>query len=334
MRAQPWLHSARFDLLWILSPPFFAVCAVALLQLTAPDVMQQPLTPGLWLLTVVGIDVAHVYSTVYRSGMRPRLLLVLPVLGFLVSCLLYQWGGAPVFWRSLAYLAVFHFVRQPYGLMRFYQKAEGSTALDKLVIHAASLYPLLVWHLGQARDFGWFIEGDLVVMNAEPFIPYVHALAGLIALAYCVQEWRAPTFNLPKNLVILGTAAAFGFGIIVWRNDVAFTLTNVISHGVPYMAMIWIHNGSKFWRPGTGTDWRWVAPLLFVLTLFLMAYAEEGLWDAWVWTEHPQLFPWFSYHFEPAGEKFLVWLVPLLALPQLTHYLLDGFLWRLRRTES
>jgi hypothetical protein len=327
------MHSSRFDLLWILSPPFIAVLLVALLQVFFPVMMHEPMTPGLWLFTVVGIDVAHVYSTVYRAGMKPRLLLMVPLLGFAVSALLYQLGSA-VFWRSLAYLAVFHFVRQPYGIMRFYQKGERSSLTDKLAIYAASLYPLIVWHVGKARDFGWFIEGDLLVWNAEHLLPYVHAMAAGIALAYIWQEWRARQWNLPKNLVILGTAVAWGFGIIVWNNDLAFTMTNIISHGIPYMAMIWIHNGSKFWRPGTTTDWRWLAPILFVLTLFVLAYAEEGLWDAWVWTDHPQLFPWFSYHFQPAQDRFLVWIVPLLALPQLTHYVLDGFLWRLGRSGS
>ncbi len=330
MRAQPWMHSARFDLLWILAPPFIAVLLVALLQAFFPDMMKTPLHPGLWLLTVVGIDVAHVYSTIYRAGMKPRLIWTVPLLGFVGSVLLYR-CGPDVFWRCLAYLAVFHFVRQPYGLMRFYQKGERATITDKLAIYAASLYPLLVWHLGKARDFGWFMAGDLLHWNAEHLLPYAHGLALGIFGTYLYQEWKTGPLNLPKNLVILGTAAAWGLGIVVWNNDLAFTLTNIISHGIPYMAMIWIFNGSKFWRPGTNTDWRWVAPLLFVLTLFFLAYVEEGLWDAWVWTDHPQLFPWFSYHFQPIQDSWLVFVVPLLALPQLTHYVLDGFLWRLGR---
>ncbi|HYX35143.1 MAG TPA: hypothetical protein VE954_18760 [Oligoflexus sp.] len=333
MPTQPWMHSARFDLLWILSPPFFAVLLVAVLQLFFPDFMREPLAPGLWLMTVVGIDVAHVYSTVYRAGQKPRLLWLVPLLGLVASVILYRMGPV-VFWRSLAYLAVFHFVRQPYGIMRFYQRTERSTRIDQLAIYGASLYPLAVWHLGSGRDFGWFMEGDLWVWNAAFLLPYAHAAALAIAFAYGWQEWKARALNVPKNLVVLGTAAAWGLGIVVWNSDLAFTLTNVISHGVPYMAMIWIFNGMKFWRPGTSTDWRWVAPLLFVLTLFVLAYAEEGLWDAWVWTDHPQVFPWFSYHFQPAEDSSLVWIVPLLALPQLTHYVLDGFLWRLGRSGS
>jgi hypothetical protein len=33
-----------------------------------------------------------------------------------------------------------------------------------------------------------------------------------------------------------------------------------------------------------------------------------------------------------AEPALLMWLVPLLALPQSTHYVLDGFIWRRRAT--
>ena len=57
--------------------------------------------------------------------------------------------------------------------------------------------------------------------------------------------------------------------------------------------------------------------------LALLAWAEEWLWDRAVWGEHATLFP------GPFLDVSGVLVVPLLALPQLTHYILDGYLWRL-----
>lgn len=330
-----WMHSARFDSLAILLPPFAAVALVGLLQMFWPQSLQQPLTPEIWLLTVVGIDVAHVYSTIFRSyarrsmwQRRPALLVLVPLIGFTLSCLLYRYD-ATVFWRCLAYLAVFHFVRQPYGLMRYYQRGERCTALDRLAIYTASVYPLLVWHLGSPRVFGWFMEGDLIVHQAPALVPFIHAVAALIAVAYGLQEWRQRLrFNGQKNLIVSGTALAFASGIMIWNSDVAFTLTNVISHGVPYMAMIWLYNGRKALASFAFSPW------LFLGGLFLLAYAEEGFWDAWVWKDHAGIFPWFAQSWMPVADQALLWIVPLLALPQLTHYVLDGFIWRLRGTDS
>ena len=57
--------------------------------------------------------------------------------------------------------------------------------------------------------------------------------------------------------------------------------------------------------------------------LWVCAYAEELLWDRAVWHERSSLFG--------GGEDLSAlhaWIVPLLAVPQVTHYVLDGFLWR------
>lgn len=70
-------------------------------------------------------------------------------------------------------------------------------------------------------------------------------------------------------------------------------------------------------------------PIVFLLTLWLMAYLEEMVWDRGVWHEHGSLFgsAWDLHTIK-------IWLVPLLAVPQLTHYVLDGFIWRRKNNPS
>jgi hypothetical protein len=59
------------------------------------------------------------------------------------------------------------------------------------------------------------------------------------------------------------------------------------------------------------------------LILWSVAFAEEMFWDRGVWGERSWLF---------GGrvdiETIKMFIVPLLALPQITHYVLDGFIWR------
>ena len=54
-----------------------------------------------------------------------------------------------VFWRALAYLAVFHFIRQQYGWVMLYRVRGGERGragrwLDGATVYAATLYPLIV----------------------------------------------------------------------------------------------------------------------------------------------------------------------------------------------
>lgn len=55
-----------------------------------------------------------------------------------------------------------------------------------------------------------------------------------------------------------------------------------------------------------------------------LAFVEEALWSRLVFGDRSWLFG------PPMAilESALAWVVPLLALPQLVHYILDGFIWR------
>ena len=57
--------------------------------------------------------------------------------------------------------------------------------------------------------------------------------------------------------------------------------------------------------------------------LWAIAYVEELFWNRGVWHEKQWL---FGADWELGWAK--MYLVPLLAIPQITHYVLDGFIWR------
>ena len=76
---------------------------------------------------------------------RPFLYFGTPVLAFLAGAMLYSLGSM-VFWRVLAYLAVWHFVRQQYGWVALYRA--------RLAPLAALLVPLgSFWH-GNRQSIG------------------------------------------------------------------------------------------------------------------------------------------------------------------------------------
>jgi hypothetical protein len=336
----PWLYRKGLDVPFILLPPFF----ITLWVLALPGFFHAgPMPPWFWLLFVVGIDVAHVYSTLYRTyldrralGRRRLLFVLVPPLAWLGGMLLYS-AGAMVFWRVLAYLAVFHFVRQQYGFYRLYARAEHSTPwgrrLEAATIYMTTLYPLLYWHSHLPRPFSWFMEGDFVVLPL-----WVGLLAGWVYLGLLllyglrlVRRMRQGIpLNVPRELVLLGTALSWYVGIVWAQGDMAFTAINVVSHGIPYMALIWAYGR----RQGQGHQqppaywFRYRALPVFLLLLLLLAYAEEVLWDGLVWRDHPGLFSWIGTLPQLTNPVLLGLLVPLLAVPQATHYLLDGFIWR------
>ena len=77
---------------------------------------------------------------------------------------------------------------------------------------------------------------------------------------------------------------------------------------------------------GDGAEHAWVVGILIAL-----AFAEELGWDTLVWHQRPTLFGAGGFEL---SDVVLGVVVPLLSLPQTTHYLLDGFVWRSRENPS
>lgn len=334
MAKRHWLGTPWQDTLGILMPPFVALALVVVMD---PHALLSPMS---WLIMVVGIDVAHVYSTIFRtywtreSRMRGGALLwSIPLMCLVVGVLVHMASPA-WFWRLLAYAAVWHFVRQQYGFMRLYQRNETRLPwqrfISALAIYSATIYPVLYWHLSGDRAFHWMVEGDFWKFPQVPktALSVLEFLYFMILLVYAttevIQIVRTKTFNVPKLLLIAGTYVSWYFGIVYFNGDWAFTALNVISHGIPYLTLIWITDGKSI-----GSSQRaWRNVWVYALVVVFLAMGEEALWDGLVWRDHPGFFQWL-YPPEPLQDRaWLNLLVPLLALPQLVHYVLDGFIWR------
>jgi hypothetical protein len=298
-----------------------------------------------WALLVIGVDVAHVYSTVYRTYFDPleraRLsgwLIAVPLGTWILGVVLYSMSAA-AFWTVLAYTAVFHFVRQQYGFLMLYARAERSLPawcrrLDQFAIYGATLFPLLYWHTHLPRQFVWFIDGDFLKLP-QVLWSIASPLYICLMVAYLAKElWlraRNHPFNLPRNAIVIGTALSWFVGIVLTNGDLVFTLTNVVAHGIPYIALTCIYQRRRDQQ--LQRHWSLFIPRLLPISLALLvlfAFIEEGFWDGLIWREHLALFPGFRLLPEIQGLGALSLLVPLLAVPQMTHYVIDGLIWRLR----
>jgi len=331
----PWLFSAPVDL-----ATFLGSAALSLLLLAYGGylgVLHEESPEWAWAPFILLIDVAHVYATGFRVYFdrqeltrRPALYLLTPLLCYGLGVALYS-EGETLFWRVLAYFAVFHFVRQQYGWVALYRaKAKEPDGwgrwIDTAAIYAATLYPLLYWHEHLPRRFSWFMQGDFA--GAPPLISQIlFPVYAAILLAYALRSalaWRSGRPTLGKDIVVATTAVCWYVGIVAFNSDYAFTVTNVIIHGVPYMVLVfWYWTTKRNAAPRRPVGWLGYLAL-FLSLIWILAYVEELFWDRAVWGDRP----WLFGESEPAPSAWKMYLVPLLATPQATHYALDGFIWR------
>lgn len=335
-----WIYNKKVDSLFIIFPHWIGIILVALLP---HYFLGNRETSTLdWLILILFIDVAHVYATLFRTYLYPEaleqnkhFLIVVPVVCYCLGVVAME-ISFDFFWRSLAYLAVFHFIRQQYGIIRRYQlnrqMPNWLLQWDRLFVYLFTILPVLIWHLEGPKNFVWFTANDFLFVSLPKvafILKILLALLFVLLIFSFIVQWRYRQFMISKNLILLGTALNWTLGIVVLNGDLSFTLLNVVAHGIPYMALVWIQ-GTKIQSRSkvlkqVFAPWGWV---IIIAGGALVGFVEEGLWDRWVWQENTTLFEVFSF-VQPLPSSWLTTLVvPLLALPQITHYLIDGFIWK------
>lgn len=291
----------------------------------------------MWLILILGVDVSHVYSTVYRTYFNSqqrlqlgKVLILVPLFVFFLSLGLALYS-AQLFWTVLAYIAIFHFSRQQIGFLRWLQIPSG---YPKLILEAgvylSTLGSVFIWHLQGPKNFNWFVAQDLIYLNEISNIDIISlsnlsrsvVVGGSIAaFAFSLILFFQKKVTIHIPFILVSTFSSWYFPIVVLNSDFVFSVSNVIAHGIPYMTLVW---GEEH---RTKSAFRQIE--LFLGIILIMALVEEGFWDALVWREHSEFFE--SFYFLPKMNPTSLGLSVVLAvliLPQLTHYILDGFIWK------
>jgi len=343
-----WLVSPRFDLAMFGVPLLLA--AASLLPLSFLRGKDIPLP--IFLFVIVAFDVSHVWATIYRTYLdptevkrRPWLYLgSIPIL-FLVAFRLHSYASE-AFWTVLAYIAIFHFIKQLYGFVAIYRLRAGERGafdyyLDKWTLWAGALGPVLVWHASPRRQFDWFNAGERFIAKLPPDIVsdlmFVYWVIAAVYVARQLQVFvQKRHFNVGKNLVMVASWISWGVGIGMADSPIISAAFINLLHGIPFLAIVWVYSNRK-WHgkdaPTAPSRTRWVRFLtarrhlaLFYLLVFGLAIIEEGFWDGLVWRHYlpasladsvPELAPWI-----------LSLAVATLSLPQILHYFLDAFIWK------
>ncbi|PCH69693.1 MAG: hypothetical protein COC01_00980 [Bacteroidetes bacterium] len=339
-----WLFGRNIDLTTL----FFPVWAVWILLFCIPSqTLDAEIPLWVWVVGVLMIDVAHVWSTIFRTyfdkaefANHKRLLGLAPILCFVI---LFTVASESIdwFWRGMAYLALFHFIKQQYGFFALYSVRSGAMKVkryisDKFAIYLSMLYPVLFWHLN-FRDFNWFVDGDFIQFQMDSLLLWqiLNTFYWLILAGWLTDEIRlikhgSIRLSLGRILWLFTTAINWYLGIIYFNSDLAFTLTNVVAHGVPYIVLIIFYQSTK----QADSSQKKISPTLAIGSLVIIgslffAFGEEYLWDLLLSQDKQELFgSWITYP-EITNTRFQAIALALLSLPQVVHYVLDGFIWKM-----
>jgi hypothetical protein len=340
--AGPWILSARQDLLWFQGAVLAGVALLIVFRL-APPLSQSPLAaqPALLALLVWGVvfDGTHVLGTYARSYLAPDvgareglpgpwsfallavgpLLAVVDHLGFPSAA--GAWLGGPLFRLFLlgALLwAYWHLVRQHWGFVALYRRRASAdptpARLDEALLWFGCLVPFVRFSLtpAYARSGLPQLLPVAALGPARLALDLATAGAAVVLLALWLRRGGA-RFLGPKH-ALMAVVIAFHTVVFALLDDLlAITATLTIFHNLQYHRIVWQHEAGKGRRPLGG----------------LLPYLAAGLVLGVLWYG-PRVMG-----AQLAGPGLLRNV--LLGLGwgvAFHHYLVDGRIWRVRRSPA
>lgn len=348
---RPWLFSKRTDLIFLFVPIWLLWI---FFWLFGHKIQNMELPLWAWVVFILGFDVSHVWSSLFRSyavndefQVHKKKLILTPILAFALSVLIMSFSIA-WFWRIMAYLAVFHFVKQQYGFLALYKLRAGEQKKrfisDKWVIYVSTIYPIIFWHFNATTKFNWFVENDFLFFHSffgnevQTVFQILNVFYWLFIGTWLFQEikakWKGEIVSTGKILWVLTTAVNWWFGIVYFNSDLIFSISNVVAHGLPYFVLIYYYGLKKkevILNRVTSIKFRLNWFVILISTTLIAAFVEEYFWDMLINNEHFVFFEFvFKYHYSQVSELWqVVIIMALLSLPQQVHYVMDGFIWKM-----
>ncbi|MBW2523358.1 MAG: hypothetical protein JRI23_04255 [Deltaproteobacteria bacterium] len=344
-----WIVSRRVDLAIFLTPLVLATLTLPLYgHVRGGDI---PL--AVFVFVIIAFDVAHVWATIYRVYLDPVELRRRPVLYlasvplFFVAAFRLHSYSATAFWTVLAYVAIFHFIKQLYGFVAIYRLRAGERApfdyhLDKIAVWVGALGPVLWWHASPRRQFDWFNAGESFLVRLPPeIISDLTVVYGSVALVYVGRQLQVFVarrhFNAGKNLLMSATWLTWAVGIRMADSPIVSAAFLNLIHGIPFLVLVWLYCHRKWHGPASAAASasgaraiRWLSARshvwAFYLLVFGLALLEEGLWDGLVWQHY--LPTDLGVALPELSAPVTSLAVATLSLPQILHYFLDAFIWR------
>lgn len=281
-----------------------------------------------WLFTAL-IDMPHAFSTGYRIFSDPAqlrkqssLFIGLPILVILTLIFAFR---ASEFWtfRVITYLNIYHLMKQQYGWIRYSEIKSNlihkvSKRLLSFMIYNFTLVPILLWHFNPAAQnrVGWIFQNDLLTYPSEniySILMIFHWTLNVFFILKIIYHLSKGYSISMGQLIVLGSTWFAWYGGIVLKIGGDETMLIDILHVVPYLGLtFFVYKKQIFEIKKT----RFIS---FYFPLMIMGLIGTSL-----------------YTFLTSQYDNTLGLIVLSCLSgiSVTHYILDGYIWRLNQKNT
>lgn len=324
-----WLKSAGFDLGFIVG-----IAAVALVSgfvvTVRPDLFIPVMLVDLWVLGYHHVIATYTRLAFDRESFREHshLTLLLPFAVFFGTAGMAMGLGVASVVTLYLYWQWFHYTRQSWGISRAYQKKAGDVAIDESERFAKiSFYSVPLWGIlyrsWQDPDTFLFLE----VWTLPVPTPVLYAVGAVAAASTLWWVWlrvkaaREGGLPVAHTLYMLSHFTVFYVGYYAIEDINAGWLVINIWHNAQYIFFVWLYNNRKYSK---GIDEK---------AKFLSTISQSR--NAWMYFGVCLLLTGVVYGALTLLQIGFGWpLAVIIVVYQAInfhHYLVDGWIWKLRR---
>ncbi len=314
------------DFMWIILPGWIGV----LLARSFP-------VESAWMalyafLAVVVVDSGHTYTTWWRTLFRPEerdrhpiywLTPVLTVLGVFVWIKL----KIPYLWSVIVYNAIFHQIRQYYGVMRWYQKLNGRYCpWSNRLLYTLLVIPFVLFHFRGIDSIILYSEDELFLYPSPRLLSigtWIYYAVLSVWLVHELNLLRRGIRELNRFLSMAVPISIYGLGFMYGRNLAEVVFPILFAHGIPYIAIMDV--SLRRLNPDMFKTFAKVFGLL-VVTAVLFASVED--FAIGFLTTMNQ-----AYRYKDTST-FQAFLTGLVLMPLICHFVWDAYIWTGKHHEA
>jgi len=279
------------------------------------------------LLALSTADAGHVYSTFWllfkEKKIQKNILTYLIPAGLFITVFCWYYFQIPYLWSAVVYGTFFHYIRQFYGVSRWYQFLNKKfQPVSDFFLYVLMVLPLIMLHFAPGLKFEFFSSEDIIFYPSLKISFYLMILYLCMLSAWVIWEIRNYFWLGVKDLnrffsvfapILLYLVAMAG----AQEYFEAIFIPILLAHGMPYITLVG-------WRLRKKKKLKFKKYSTIFIVVFLVAFLSGGTETMLV-----DSFVEISYRYL-TGEPSLFWaaIVALYLTPILSHYLWDMYIWK------
>ncbi len=207
---------------------------------------------SLWMaayafFAVVFVDTGHTYTTWWRTIFRKeerQTHVTYWLTPLLIVIVVFAWIKLkiPYLWSVVVYNAIFHQIRQYYGVVRWYQKLNGRFCrISNRFLYTLLVMPFVLFHF---RGIDWIIlysQDELFLYPSQMLFRWGVPVYLITIAAWIVFELsliRKGIYELNRFLAMLVPISIYGIGFTLGDTLAEVLFPILLAHGIPYIAIM------------------------------------------------------------------------------------------------